>query len=67
MKWFNSMDGLRVVTLSEVISKVDIIITATGSKNVVTRDHIDTVKSGCIICNMGHSNTEVDVVSVSIH
>ena len=58
------MDGLRVVTLSEVISKVDIIITATGSKNVVTRDHMDSVKSGCIICNMGHSNTEVDVQSL---
>ncbi|XP_053203334.1 adenosylhomocysteinase-like 1 isoform X2 [Panonychus citri] len=58
------MDGLRVVTLPEVISKVDIIITATGSKNVVTRDHIDSVKSGCIICNMGHSNTEIDVQSL---
>lgn len=29
---------------------------------MVTRDHMDRMKNGCIVCNMGHSNTEVDVV-----
>lgn len=57
-----SMDGFRVVKLNEVIRNVDIVITATGNKNVVTRDHMDKMKSGCIVCNMGHSNTEIDVV-----
>merc|ERR1712096_177329 len=39
-------------------------ITATGNKNVVTRDNMDKMKNGCIVCNMGHSNTEIDVLSL---
>lgn len=58
-----SMAGYRVVRLNEVIRIVDIVVTATGNKNVVTREHMDKMRSGCILCNMGHSNTEIDVVS----
>ena len=58
------MDGFRTVTLSEVVRQVDIVITCTGNKNVVSRDHLDRMKSGCIVCNMGHSNTEIDVMSL---
>uniref|UniRef100_A0A4W4HA20 S-adenosyl-L-homocysteine hydrolase NAD binding domain-containing protein n=1 Tax=Electrophorus electricus TaxID=8005 RepID=A0A4W4HA20_ELEEL len=59
-----SMDGFRVVKLDEVISMVDILITCTGNKNVVLREHLELVKNGCIVCNMGHSNTEIDVASL---
>lgn len=58
------MDGFRVVKISEVIKCVDVLVTATGNKNVVTREHIDKLKNGCIVCNMGHSNTEIDVQSL---
>lgn len=58
------MDGFRVVRLTEVVRQVDVIITCTGNKNVVTRDHLDKLKNGCIVCNMGHSNTEIDVGSL---
>lgn len=57
------MDGFRVVKLNEVVRTVDIVVTATGNKNVVSREHMDKMKNGCIVCNMGHSNTEIDVVS----
>ena len=30
---------------------------------MINRDHLDRMKSGAIVCNMGHSNTEIDVVS----
>lgn len=33
---------------------------------MVTRNHMDKMKTGCIVCNMGHSNTEIDVVSNSL-
>ena len=33
---------------------------------MVTREHLDRMKNGCIVCNMGHSNTEIDVVSVCL-
>ncbi|KAL7979833.1 hypothetical protein Chor_008171 [Crotalus horridus] len=58
------MDGFRLVKLNEVIRQVDIVITCTGNKNVVTREHLDRMKNGCIVCNMGHSNTEIDVASL---
>ncbi|KAK3608138.1 hypothetical protein CHS0354_004794 [Potamilus streckersoni] len=58
------MDGFRVVRLEEVVRNVDILITCTGNKNVVTRTHLDRLKNGCIVCNMGHSNTEIDVGSL---
>ena len=56
------MDGFRVLKLNEVIRNVDLLITATGNKNVLTRELMDKMKSGAIVCNMGHSNTEIDVV-----
>ncbi|XP_023657417.1 S-adenosylhomocysteine hydrolase-like protein 1 isoform X2 [Paramormyrops kingsleyae] len=58
------MDGFRLVKLNEVIRQVDIVITCTGNKNVVVREYLDRMKSGCIVCNMGHSNTEIDVASL---
>lgn len=61
------MAGYRVVRLNEVIRIVDIVVTATGNKNVVTREHMDKMRSGCILCNMGHSNTEIDVVCKSFN
>lgn len=57
------MDGFKVVKLNEVIRQVDIVITATGNKNVVTREHMDKMKSGCIVCCMSYCHNEIDVVS----
>ena len=37
------MEGFRVVRLNEIIRNIDILITATGNKNVVTREHLDKV------------------------
>ncbi|CAH8528373.1 unnamed protein product [Schistosoma intercalatum] len=58
------MDGYRVVKIDEVIRSVDIVVTCTGNKGVITRAHMDQMKNGCVVCNMGHSNTEIDVRSL---
>ena len=58
------MDGIRVVKVEEVAHRVDIVVTATGNKKVITRDHMDKMKSGTILANMGHANTEIDVLSL---
>uniref|UniRef100_A0AAY4B9K2 S-adenosyl-L-homocysteine hydrolase NAD binding domain-containing protein n=1 Tax=Denticeps clupeoides TaxID=299321 RepID=A0AAY4B9K2_9TELE len=44
----NSMDGFRVMKLNEVIRQVDMVITCTGNKNVVTREQLDNMKNGCM-------------------
>jgi len=59
-----TMDGCRVVQVEEVAHKIDIVITATGNKKVITRDHMDKMKTGTILANMGHANTEIDILSL---
>lgn len=54
----------QVVKLSDVVKQVDIVITATGNKSVVNREHMDKLKGGAIVCNMGHSNTEIDIMAL---
>ncbi len=47
------------------MKKADIVVTATGNRHVITRDHMEhNMKAGAIVCNMGHSNTEVHVDSL---
>ena len=58
------MEGFKVVRLEEIIKQVDIVVTATGSKHTITRDVLNKMKNGAIVCNMGHSNTEIDVVRI---
>uniref|UniRef100_A0A8C2KMZ1 Adenosylhomocysteinase like 2a n=1 Tax=Cyprinus carpio TaxID=7962 RepID=A0A8C2KMZ1_CYPCA len=61
------MDGFRLTKLGDVVRQVDMVITCTGmlrNKNVVVREHMDLMKNGCVVCNMGRSNTEIDVSSV---
>ncbi|XP_020787710.1 S-adenosylhomocysteine hydrolase-like protein 1 isoform X2 [Boleophthalmus pectinirostris] len=58
------MDGFKVIKLGEVVGQVDMVITCTGNKNVVMRKHLDRMKNRCIVCNMGHSNTEIDLASL---
>jgi adenosylhomocysteinase len=54
------MDGFRVVRLEEILPMIDVLITATGTRHVVRREHMDKLKDGCILANMGHSTNEID-------
>ncbi|KAJ3596186.1 hypothetical protein NHX12_002595, partial [Muraenolepis orangiensis] len=58
------MDGFRLMKLSEVIRQVDLVITCTGNKSIVGMEHMERMKSGCIVCNMGNSSSEIDVASL---
>lgn len=58
------MDGFRVVRLPEIVKHADVFITCTGNKHVINREAMNRMKNGAIVCNMGHSNTEVDVNSL---
>ena len=64
LKYKASMDGCRVVKIDEVADKVDIFVTATGNKKIILRSHMNKMKNGAIVCNMGHSDTEIDVASL---
>ena len=55
------MEGYEVMPMSEAARVGDIFCTATGDKNVVTREHFEVMKDGAIVCNTGHFNVEVDI------
>ncbi|MEQ1930187.1 MAG: adenosylhomocysteinase [Parvularculaceae bacterium] len=56
-----AMDGFEVVTLDEDIQRADIVITATGNKDVLTLDHMRKLKDMAIIGNIGHFDNEIQV------
>ena len=56
-----SMDGYEVKKLETVIANADIIVTATGNKNIVTEHHFRAMKDKAIVCNIGHFDNEIDM------
>ena len=59
-----AMDGYRVVRIDDVVENVDMFVTCTGNKKVILRQHMNKMRNGSIVCNMGHSDNEVDVLSL---
>ena len=59
-----AMEGYRVVTMEEVVDKVDIFVTATGNYNVLTHDHMAAMRDQAIVCNIGHFDNEIDVAGL---
>ncbi len=56
-----SMDGFEVKKLDTVIDEVDIVVTATGNKDIVTEEHFKKLKDKAIVCNIGHFDNEIDM------
>ena len=56
-----SMNGLRVMPMSEAAAIGDIFVTATGDLNVIRKEHMQKMKDGAIICNSGHFNVEISI------
>ena len=60
-----AMHGYEVTTLDEVIGKADIIITATGNKDIITADQLGRTKHQAIIGNIGHFDNEIDMAGLA--
>ncbi|WP_300540805.1 adenosylhomocysteinase [Maricaulis sp.] len=58
------MDGFEVVRLDDVIGQMDIFVTATGNKDIITVDHMRAMKDMAIVCNIGHFDNEIQVESL---
>ncbi|MEL6507223.1 MAG: adenosylhomocysteinase [Pseudomonadota bacterium] len=56
-----AMDGFEVVDLDDDIHRADVVVTATGNKDVLTVDHMRKVKDMAIVCNIGHFDNEIQV------
>ena len=56
-----AMDGYRVMSMFEAAKFADFIVTATGDKDVIAKEHFSAMKDGCIVANSGHFNVEIDI------
>ena len=56
-----AMDGFEVKKINTVIKNADIIITATGNKNILQGEHFLKMKDKAIVCNIGHFDNEIDI------
>ncbi len=60
-----AMDGYQVGRLDDLVGTADIIITATGNKDVVTAEHIAAMKHQAILGNIGHFDNEIDIAGLT--
>ena len=60
-----AMDGLEVVTLEDVVSKVDIFVTTTGNKDIIMAEHMAKMKHNAIVGNIGHFDNEIDMAGLA--
>ena len=56
-----AMEGFQVTTMEDCVSYADIFVTATGCKDIVTKDHFVQMKENAIVCNIGHFDNEIDM------
>ena len=56
-----AMDGFEVKKMADAVKEADIIVTATGNKDIITGEHFSTMRDKTIVCNIGHFDNEIDM------
>jgi len=56
-----AMDGYEVKKMSDAVKRADIVVTATGNKNIITGEHFKVMRDKAIVCNIGHFDNEIDM------
>tara|TARA_B100000401_G_scaffold174327_1_gene116977 strand:- start:2885 stop:4210 length:1326 start_codon:yes stop_codon:yes gene_type:complete len=62
-----SMDGFEVKRLETAIPEADIVVTATGNKDIVRSEHFEAMNDKTIVCNIGHFDNEIDMAWLNQH
>ena len=56
-----TMDGYRVMPLLQAAQESDFILSVTGDKHVIDKEHMEVMKDGCVLANAGHFNVEINI------
>ena len=56
-----AMDGFEVKKMIDAVKEADIIVTASGCRDLITGEHFKSMKDKAIVCNIGHFDIEIDV------
>lgn len=56
-----AMDGYEVKRMADAVKECDIIVTATGNKDIIAGEHFEAMNDKAIVCNIGHFDNEIDM------
>ncbi|HEX8546480.1 MAG TPA: adenosylhomocysteinase [Cytophagaceae bacterium] len=56
-----AMDGFEVKKMDDSVKRADIVVTATGNKDIIVGRHFESMKDKAIVCNIGHFDNEIDM------
>ena len=56
-----AMDGYEVKKMVDAVKEANIVVTATGNKNIISGDHFKSMKDKTVVCNIGHFDNEIDM------
>lgn len=56
-----AMDGFAVKKMVDAVKEADIVVTATGNKDIISEVHFRAMKDKAIVCNIGHFDNEIDM------
>ncbi|MCZ0211638.1 adenosylhomocysteinase, partial [Streptomyces sp. UMAF16] len=56
-----AMDGYEVKPMIEAVEEADIVVTASGCRDLITEQHFLKMKDKAIVCNIGHFDIEIDM------
>ena len=56
-----AMEGFEVKTVEDVVENTDIFVTTTGNRDIIRIEHMEKMKDGAIVCNIGHFDNEIQV------
>jgi len=56
-----AMDGFEVKKMIDAVPEVDIVVTATGNKDIISAEHFKLMKDKTIVCNIGHFDNEINM------
>jgi len=56
-----AMDGFAVKRMADAVKEADIVVTATGNKDIIREEHFRALKDKAIVCNIGHFDNEIDM------
>ena len=56
-----AMDGFAVKKMENAVKEADIVVTATGNKDIITGEHFKAMRDKTIVCNIGHFDNEIDM------
>ncbi len=62
-----AMDGFEVKKMIDAVGEANIVVTATGNKDIIREEHFHAMKDKTIVCNIGHFDNEIDVAWLNKH